>query len=885
THVLQTATYSVTPRTLAANCTGSAFTVVVSVTPTPEFVTLSTVTCSGVQFQVSPAVGVGGGNIVPSNTLYTWTEPSFTGTVTGGQSSQGIARTHIFGTLSNRTNSQQTVIYSVTPRTGNCTGSVFSVVVTLNPTPEFVTLTTVTCSGVQFQVSPVVGVGGGNIVPLNTLYKWDAPSYTGTVTGGQSSQNLFVSHVSGTLSNRTNTQQTVTYSVTPQTGNCTGSVFSVVVTLNPTPEFVTLTTVTCSGVQFQVSPAVGVGGGNIVPLNTLYKWDAPSYTGTVTGGQSSQNLFVSHVSGTLSNRTNTQQTVTYSVTPQTGNCFGSVFSVVVTLDPKPEFVTLSTVICSGVEFQVSPVVGTYSGNIVPANTTYTWGEPGYSASLSGGISGSNQSFIRSTIINASNTTQTATYTVIPTTGNCTGSSFTLIVTVHPVPKIASLSTVTCSGTPFEVSPTNVHPDIVPSNTRYRWSVPTYTASLNGGESATDQPSITGLLFNTSSVEQRAFYTVTPSTINCNVSNSFTVTVHVRAGGYIDPMSSVVCSGVQFNVVPQDGVNGIVPNGISYSWNVPNYTLSVSGGQSDTGQLSIFGTLTNNTNVIQTATYLVTPTPLNCGPNSNFTLTVTILPAAYINPITVPVCNGVVFGFTPTDGATYGIVPAETLYSWSTPAITASITGGGSATNRSGFFGQLFNSSNATQTATYTVTTKTGTCIGQPFTVQVVVNPPMIISAMSTVVCSRSMFTVLPQNGVNGTVPDNTLYSWSEPTFNTFLTGGQSGSNSKPITGTLFNTSNIPQTTVYTITPTSGVCTGANFTLTVTVNPTPEFSTLSTVTCSGVEFQVSPAAGFVGNIVPSDTRYTWEAPSVTGTLTGGQSSQGIERTHIFGTLSN
>jgi hypothetical protein len=546
--------------------------------------------------------------------------------------------------LSNRTHVLQTATYIVTPRTlsGNCTGSTFTVVVSVNPTPEFVTLSTVTCSGVEFQVSPAAGVYGGNIVPSNTQYRWDAPSVTGTITGGQSSQGLFINFVSGTLSNRTHVLQTATYSVTPRTlsGNCTGAAFTVVVSLNPTPEFVTLSTVTCSGVEFQVSPAVGVGGGNIVPSNTLYTWTEPTFTGTVTGGQSSQGIERTHIFGTLSNRTNAQQTVTYRVTPRalSGNCTGAAFSVVVTLNPTPEFVTLSTVTCSGVEFQVSPAAGVGVNTIVPADVRYSWSTPTYSASLSGGISESNLTYIRGTITNSSNVTQTATYIVTPRTssGNCTGQNFTLIVTVHPVPNIAPLSTVTCSGTPFEVSPVNTTTDIVPANTRYRWSVPTYTASLNGGESATDQPSITGLLFNTSSIEQRAFYTVTPSTVNCNVSNSFTVTVRVRAGGYIDPMSTVVCSGVQFNVVPQDGVNGIVPNGITYSWNIPAYTLSVSGGQSDTGQLSIFGTLTNNTNVVQTATYLVTPTPLNCGPNSNFTLTVTILPAAYINPITVPV---------------------------------------------------------------------------------------------------------------------------------------------------------------------------------------------------------------------------------------------------------
>jgi hypothetical protein len=353
----------------------------------------------------------------------------------------------------------------------------------------------------------------------------------------------------------------------------------------------------------------------------------PTYTATFTGGASGTSQ--TSIFGTIRNTTNTPQTATYIVTPTTvlGSCQGATFTVLVTVNPTAEIGTLSTVVCSGLQFVVSPVNGI---NIVPAATTYSWTVPSYSGSLSGGISKNNQNFIFGTLINSSNVIQTATYTVTPISGSCGGASFTLIVTINPLPSISSLTTTTCSGSLFTVSPTNISPDIVPSDTRYSWSVPTYTGFLNGGESATNQPYFSGLLYNTSSVEQKAFYTVTPSTTNCTNANSFTITVSVRAGGYIDPMSTVICSGVQFNVVPQDGINGIVPNGINYSWNLPTYTGSVSGGQSNTGQLSIFGTLINNTNVIQTATYLVIPTPLNCGPNSSFTLTVTVLPAAYIN---------------------------------------------------------------------------------------------------------------------------------------------------------------------------------------------------------------------------------------------------------------
>ncbi|MDL2145539.1 hypothetical protein QQY79_23720, partial [Flavobacterium tructae] len=47
-----------------------------------------------------------------------------------------------------------------------------------------------------------------------------------------------------------------------------------------------------------------------------------------------------------------------------------------------------------------------------------------------------------------------------------------------------------------------------------------------------------------------------------------------------------------------------------------------------------------------------------------------------------------------------------------------------------------------------------------------------------------------------------------------------GSNAANISGTLTNTTNAPINVVYTVTPTSGTCTGSTFTVTVTVNPKP-----------------------------------------------------------------
>jgi hypothetical protein len=60
------------------------------------------------------------------------------------------------------------------------------------------------------------------------------------------------------------------------------------------------------------------------------------------------------------------------------------------------------------------------------------------------------------------------------------------------------------------------------------------------------------------------------------------------------MTKVVCSGVTFEVSPANGLNGIVPQAISYRWNEPLVsTPSLTGGQSATNQPYISGKLTRH----------------------------------------------------------------------------------------------------------------------------------------------------------------------------------------------------------------------------------------------------------------------------------------------------
>jgi len=238
-------TYRVTP--LSGNCVGAAFTVIVTLNPTPEVSAMTTVTCSGVAFTVTPTNPTNG--IVPQPTRYTWNIPSFTGSVTGGASATNNSIT-VFGLLSNRTNETQTVTYIVTPNTSaGCVGADFTLTVTLNPTPEVSAMTTVTCSGVPFTVTPTNDVDG--IVPVNTLYSWPVPTFSATMTGGASGTNV-VNRVFGTLRNTQNTTQTATYLVRPRTAaGCVGMTFVLTVTVPPTAEITTMTTVTCWCVGYE----------------------------------------------------------------------------------------------------------------------------------------------------------------------------------------------------------------------------------------------------------------------------------------------------------------------------------------------------------------------------------------------------------------------------------------------------------------------------------------------------------------------------------------------------------------------------------------------------------------------------------------------------------
>ncbi|CAN5951386.1 unnamed protein product [Sphagnum jensenii] len=564
--------------------------------------------------------------VIPVGTLYTWTAPTGVG-LTGGLTQASAVNT-ITGTLVNTTSSAQTATYLVTPISGVCVGMPFSFTVMVNPGAVIGAMSTTTCSGVTFTITPTDGVNG--VIPAGTTFTWTTPTGAG-FTGG-ASQTTGLSYISGTLTNTTNIARTAIYLVSPNIVDCgIGTSFTLTVTINPTAVINAITTVSCSGVAFTISPVDGTNG--IVPAGTTYSWSAPSVTGALTGGLSGTGAsFISggatgsgaaFISGTLTNSTNVAQTATYIVTPSTVNC-GSApsFTVTVTINPVATVTPMSTTICTGITFSVTPTNGV--NGVIPAGTTFTWSAPTGTGIAGGATQITGVSNVTGTLTNTTSSSVTATYLVTPNTVNCGASAvFSVTVTIIPGATINQMTTTICTGVTFGLTPVDGVNGIIPSGTLYTWTAPTGAGVSGGATQITGVTSISGTLTNTTGSPVTATYIVTPSTA-CGISPAFTVVVTINPIATITPMSGVAYSGVLFSVTPTDVVNGNVPVGTTYTWPVPSITGGVTGGTSGTAAATINGTLDNPTNSNQTATYLVTPSSA-CGSGSVFSVTLTVYP--------------------------------------------------------------------------------------------------------------------------------------------------------------------------------------------------------------------------------------------------------------------
>ena len=452
-------------------------------------------------------------------------------------------------------------------------------------------------------------------------------------------------------------------------------------------------------------------------------------------------------------------------------------------------------------FETLPISVSPSATICKENTTQLTATGGFAYSWAPLTDLSNPSISNPLAGPDATTTYTVTVSTLNGAGDTCIQTATVLVTVSPSPTMTSASSVAiCNGGTVNIPLTgNV-------NATYSWIA---ADNINTtGESTTTQ---TGSILNntitnpTSSVET-VTYTVTPTSSpqGC-LGTPQTVSVAVNPSpAMTSPASATICNGNTVNItLTSDQAS-------AYEW-IASDNANTTGESltSQTGS-TLSNTIFNNTIVVQTISYTVTPTssPQSCA-GAPQTVTVTLTPSP-----TMTIANTV----TICDGAAVNIPLTSTMpstYTWIAADNANTIGESTTLQNDSLLNNTITNTSTSIQSVIYTVTPSliSGTCAGIAQTVTVtVIPPPTISSPSSAAICSGETITIPLTSNVNSS------FSWiaaDNPNTTGESITTQTGS---PLINTLVNNTASIQTVTYTVTPTSSPdgCAGVPQTLTATV---------------------------------------------------------------------
>ena len=422
---------------------------------------------------------------------------------------------------------------------------------------------------------------------------------------------------------------------------------------------------------------------------------------------------------------------------------------------------------------------TFTSTTSISGTIYTWsinqsiGLTPVSTSTSGNL----PSF---TATNNGTSDIIATVTVTPSANNCTGTSKTFTITVHPTPATPTIVTPLsyCKGaTANALSATSLG-----SNT-LNW----YTVAA-GGLPSSNTPTL-----STATAGTQDFYvSQTDATTHCESNRA---DIHVT----INPIPSIAASGNNpqrcSSATGSITITGLPPN-TTYILSYNNNTISPNPTSNSSGQIIISNLTSGSYNNITVA-----DASTQCPSNKvSVSLSDPSAPSQpninQVSPQTL--CSGLDLNLSASGSG-------GTLI-WSGPGISG--TTSGASVKITGI--------TTAQAGQYSVYENKVNCISPSASVNVIVNqtPTQPTASSNSPVCSGNNNTI---NLTSSTTTNGATYSWNGP--NSFISNLQNPLVANPTTNESGN---------YTVTATSAVggCTSAN-TTNVTINPTPSITTDTT----------------------------------------------------------
>ncbi len=737
-----------------------------TINPTPFIADINQTICSEDSFSVTPVTA--SPDIVPTGTTYTWTVVAPAGIT--GASDQATPQTTISQTLTNTTDTPINVVYTVTASVGTapdiCT-DVFDITVTVNPKPSISNVTPAICSAQTFTVTP--STNGTDIVPVGSTYTWTVVAPSGIT--GASDQTASQTAISQTLTNSTEVELDVVYTVTVSAGTapnvCTDT-FTITVRVNPLPVINNRVVSICSEDSFTVTPVTM--SPEVVPTGTSYTWTVSSPSGIT--GASAETTGQSSISQSLTNTTNSPLDVIYSVTASVGtspNICTDTFNITVTVNPTPTVTVNSPTECEGTAATVTATPG------IPGSYDYVWNVP------SGPNPGNVASFT---------TTIPGVYSVVitDTVTGCFSTSASGTVTIDPIPTVTVNSPSLCDGAAATVTAT---PGVAGSYT-YAWIYP--SGAVDPGDVASFTTIVPGV-----------YSVIITDTVTGCFSASASGTVTINPNPTVTVNSPTECEGTPATVTATPGI----PGSYDYVWTVPSGT--------NPGNVASF-----TTTIPGVYSVIITDTVTGCfSTSASGTVTINLNPIVSVNSPSV--CDGTAATViaTPAVAGSYD-------YAWTVPVPVANPGNVASFTT--------------TEAGVYSVIitdTATG-CFSASASGTVTVNPNPTVSVNSPSVCDGVPATVTATPGVAGSYD----YVWTVP----------SGTNPGNVAS--FTTTDAGVYSVV-ITDTATGCFSASASGTVTSNPNPTVTVNSPTECEGTPATVTATPGVAGSY-----DYVWTVPSGT-----------------------
>ncbi|MFN5293120.1 MAG: gliding motility-associated C-terminal domain-containing protein, partial [Flavobacteriia bacterium] len=695
-----------------------------------------------------------------------------TGVTTTTSGTIAAPNSQFTGTVQNLSTGPVTLQYLITATVNGCNSTSTPVSVVINPLPQplitppgpitacngtSVTLTTSVFSSYLWSTNATtqsisVNAAGNYTVTVTNSYGCTGTSAATVVNfsepltptfnqvtpicynGTFSLPTTSINGISGTWSPTINPLATTTYTFTPSSGQCANTA-QMTVTVNPLP----IPTVTANG------PLTFCQGSSVVL--------------TATGG----GTYVWNLNGAvIPNATSSSLTATqagnYTVTVTNANGCSATSSVqVLTVNPLPQpTITASGAVnlCQGQSITLS--TGTFD--------SYLWSSGQISSSITVSTAG--------------------TYSVNVTSGGCTGTSNTIVVTINPVPAAAISGTAT-------VCENGAQPNITftGSNSTAPY---TFTYSINGGANQTITTS------PTSSSVTLPVPTATTGTFTYTLSN---VAVGACSSAVTAQAATITVSA---NIIPTFTQVGPYCNGAS----IP--ALPTTSNNSIVGS---WAPAINNTATTAAVTTNYTFTPTAGAGICATTATMAIV----VNPNTIPL-------FTQLgpycQGATPDVLPLTAnnniAGTWSPATIsTAGIIGAVSSTTYT--FTPNIQDANAPQCAL-------------PGTMTILVTPlPGATISGDTTLCQGSNLPVVVFTGSNSAGPYTFTYNINGGANQTITTPANSSVVTLPVP------TSVPGAFIYNLTGVSvGGCTNAITAQNVTVNviqtPTVSLAASTTLIC-------------------------------------------------------